>query len=140
MNKGVKHAGLAGVLLATGGSCAVPHSALLNVKSAVAVGGEARFPGLILRRNGCLSLVSTSGQSWTLLFAPEVRLERGRQLRLGSRIFPVPSPVQVVITGAALRDDGVGWSLKSIDNVSSTPVPRVCTRNLLYVSDVLPQV
>lgn len=99
---------------------------IATVTSSNAFGGEARFWGKLLERDGCL-VAGTNESFATPIFDAGVTLAADRKTIVDVRHHvqvPIGRPFQA---GAAwLRDDGQGWSIRDIESFYGTRLPRGC--------------
>jgi len=100
--------------------------AIATITSAFTFGGQARFAGRLIERDGCL--VATDGVNVaTPIFDPGATLGADRKTISDTRAgveVPIGRPFRAGV--AWLRDHGRGWSVAAIETFYGTRLPPGC--------------
>jgi len=110
--------------------------AIATITSAFTHGGQARFAGRLIERDGCL--VATDGVNVaTPIFDPGATLGADRKTISDTRAgveVPIGRPFRA--SAAWLRDHDQGWSVADIETFYGTRIPPGCpTNNVIRLHD-----
>lgn len=118
-------------------ACGNNVAGVLTLSTTAHIGGEAKFSGTVGYLGDCLQLQTLDQRRWTLIFPAQTREEAGgiTSPSFGSIQIPLS---EATITGSTLRDNGVGWSSKSINKIVRGKLPAACRLNVIYVAKIEP--